>query len=393
MQYRIDKRTGNKLSVLGFGGMRFPRTALGIDLKKAEALVKFAVGKGVNYFDTAYMYPGSEEALGTILARNALREKVFIASKLPVAITKKTSDLDKFLDESLSRLKTEYIDYYLMHMLTSFSDWDKLLSLGILDKIAAWKAAGKIRQVGFSFHGTREEFLKILAAFDWDFCLIQLNYSDENYQAGITGLAAAAEKGIPVIIMEPLLGGRLATGLPEKAKAVLKAAAPERSPAAWGIGWVLNHPAVSVVLSGMNSPEQLKDNIVTAAKFTPNSFTEKEILAVKKVRAILSETNKILCTGCGYCMPCPKNVNIPGCLSAYNDIFAHGFATGEKNYFMSNAVLSKSPHMASQCINCHKCESHCPQKLKIPDLLKQVKTRLESPPVRIMIKRAKKFRN
>jgi predicted aldo/keto reductase-like oxidoreductase len=386
MQYRKDPMSGNMLSVLGFGCMRFPRTALGIDLKKSEFLVNAAVAKGINYFDTAWMYPGSEEALGTILQRTNRRDKVYIATKLPVAVTKKASDLDKYLNDSLSRLKTDRIDYYLMHMLTSFSDWERLIALGILEKIAEWKSSGKIRQVGFSFHGTREEFLKILAAFNWDFCMIQYNYSDENYQAGITGLKAAAGKNIPVMIMEPLLGGRLVTGLPDKAKAVLKSADANRTAASWGIGWVMNHPEVTVVLSGMNSPEQLKDNLITAEKSRPNGFSERENTAIKKARAILAETNKILCTGCGYCMPCPKNVNIPGCFSAYNSSYSHGFFTGMKNYFMSNAVLSKAPHTASQCVSCHKCEHHCPQKLKIPDLLKKVSKRFEKPPVKLILK-------
>jgi predicted aldo/keto reductase-like oxidoreductase len=391
MKYRTDPRSGNKLSVLGYGCMRFPRNAFGIDIKKTESLIKYAVSRGINYFDTAYMYPGSEEALGTVLRDNSLREKVFIATKIPVAITKKSGDPERFLNESLSRLKTDYIDYLLMHMLTSYADFEKLVSLDILNLIPKWKSEGKVRQAGFSFHGTREEFLKILDAYDWDFCMIQYNYSDENYQAGITGLKAAAKKNIPVLIMEPLLGGKLAVGLPDRAVGVLKRADPNRSPAAWGLGWVLNHPEVTVVLSGMNSPMQIKDNLLTANRTDAGSFTESDLKAIVTARLILKETDKINCTGCGYCMPCPRNVNIPGCFSAYNASYAQGFFEGERNYFMNTAVLSKTPHLASQCIHCHKCEKHCPQNIKISDMMSLVKKRLEKLPVRAGIKVMKTF--
>ncbi|MDR0947152.1 MAG: aldo/keto reductase [Ruminococcus sp.] len=386
MKYRTDPRSGNKLSVLGYGCMRFPRNTFGIDLKKTESLIKYAVSRGINYFDTAYMYPGSEEALGTVLSDNSLREKVYIATKIPTAITKKAGDPERFLNESLSRLKTDYIDYLLMHLLTSYADFEKLVSLDILNLIPKWKNEGKARQVGFSFHGTREEFLKILEAYDWDFCMIQFNYSDENYQAGITGLKAAAAKNIPVMIMEPLLGGKLAVGLPDRAVGVLKRADPNRSAAAWGIGWVLNHPEVTTVLSGMNSPMQIKDNLLTADSTAAGSFTAADLKAIETARQILKETDKIPCTGCGYCMPCPRNVNIPGCFSAYNSSFTEGFMPGLKNYFMNTAVMSKTSHLASQCIHCHKCEKICPQNIKISDMLTLVKKRFEKLPVRAAIK-------
>jgi predicted aldo/keto reductase-like oxidoreductase len=280
-----------------------------------------------------------------------------------------------------------------MHLLTSFSDWEKLKSIGALERIAEWKASGKIRQVGFSFHGTLEEFLKILGDFDWDFCMIQLSYSDENYQAGVRGLRAAGEKGIPVMIMEPLLGGRLVSGLPAAAEKIFEKASTRLSGNAdWGLNWVWNKPETAVVLSGMNSEEQIRENAASADKSGADTFTEAETEAISEVRKIFGESYKIKCTGCGYCMPCPKNVNIPGCFSAYNTSFSVGRSAGIKVYTMSNAVTSKTPHTAGNCIGCKKCEKHCPQNLEISKLMPLVKKRLEPPHIAVLIKLARAFR-
>ena len=215
MQYRKD-RQGNDISILGYGCMRFSRKGAGIDFDKAEAELLHAIELGVNYFDSAYVYPGSEELLGAVLAKNGVREQVRIATKLPQYLVKTTGAIDRFFDEELRRLQTDYIDYYLMHMVTDVAQWENLQRLGIEDWIAQKKASGAIRQIGFSFHGSTDGFIKVLDAYDWDFCQIQYNYLDEHTQAGRAGLEAAAAKGIPVIIMEPLRGGKLVDLLPEK---------------------------------------------------------------------------------------------------------------------------------------------------------------------------------
>jgi predicted aldo/keto reductase-like oxidoreductase len=373
--------------------MRFPKHGSGIDLAAAEALIKLAYESGVNYFDTAWFYPGSEEAVGAAVENLGIRDKIFIATKLPYLIMRKESDFDKYFDSSLSRLKTDRIDYYLMHLLTAFSDWEKLKALGAVEKIAEWKKSGKIKNIGFSFHGICDEFLKILGDYDWDFCMIQLSYSDPNYQAGVTGLEAAAKKGIPVMIMEPLLGGRLVNGLPKAAEEAFEKASGRLSGNAdWGLNYLWNKPEVAVVLSGMSSEDQIISNTASADKSAVNSFTEAETAAITEAQRIFGESYKIKCTGCGYCMPCPKNVNIPGCFSAYNTSFSAGLAVGRKAYFMSNAVTTKTPHGAGNCIACRKCEKHCPQNLKISELMPVVKKRLEPAAVSLLLKLARAVR-
>ncbi|MDR1641543.1 MAG: aldo/keto reductase, partial [Clostridiales bacterium] len=328
MQYRIDERSGNKLSVLGFGCMRFSRNISGIDLKKSEALIMRAIEAGVNYFDTAYIYPGSETALGTALAKNNVRDKVFIATKLPIYSCNATADFDKFLSAQLTALSTTYLDYYLMHNLSTLDHWNKLCDLGIKDWIRKKKAEGKIKQIGFSFHGVKDEFEKLLNAYDWDFCQIQYNYANETYQAGVSGLKMAADKHMPIIIMEPLLGGRLATGLSPAALTEFQKVIPDRSSAAWAMRWLWNQPEVTVVLSGMNALPQLEDNLKSASDATPGVLTEEEKQAYSKVLEIFRSTDKIPCTGCSYCMPCPAGVNIPGCFASYNASYSHGRIAG-----------------------------------------------------------------
>ncbi|MDR2618890.1 MAG: aldo/keto reductase, partial [Treponema sp.] len=260
MQYRIDGKSGNKLSALGFGCMRFPRKGAVIDMEKTERLVMEAVNRGVNYFDTAYIYGGSEEALGAVLDKNKARDAVYIATKLPLVLSRSASDFDKFFNKSLERLRTDRVDYYLLHMLTDRRQWERFRAMGIEDWLAAKKKEGRIRQAGFSFHGSQEEFLKLLDVYDWDFCQIQYNYAQENYQAGKTGLLRAAAKGLPVIIMEPLLGGKLASALPREAEEVFRASG--KKAAEWALRWVWNHKEATVLLSGMNDPAQLEENLL-----------------------------------------------------------------------------------------------------------------------------------
>jgi len=377
MQYRIDKRSGRQLSVLGYGCMRFPRGVAGVDMKKSEQLVINAVEKGVNYFDTAYLYPGSEAALGEILAANNIRDKVNIATKLPITNCTAKGDFEKYFKIQLERLQTDYIDYYLMHNINNVEQWKRLCELGIEDWLERKKAGGSIKRAGFSFHGTNEEFTKVLNSYDWDFCQIQYNYSDENYQAGVDGLKKAAEKNIPVIIMEPLLGGSLAKGLPKKALEAFGKVNSEISPAAWALKWLWNQPEVTVVLSGMNDFSQLEDNLKTADMSRDGMLTDKEKSTYTQVVKILRETYKVPCTGCGYCMPCPQNVNIPACFSAYNASHAFGRITGIIQYVTGTAANRKESRVASLCIGCGKCQRHCPQNIEIPKRLKDAEKRME----------------
>lgn len=387
MLYRKDK-SGVEISQLGYGCMRFSRKGSSIDFDKAEKEVLAAIEKGVNYFDTAYIYPGSEECLGKILAKNGLREKVYIATKLPQYLIRTQSAIEKTFNEELNRLQTNYIDYYLMHMFTDFSEWEKLQSLGIEDWIAEQKKKGTIKNIGFSYHGETKMFQKILDAYDWDFCQIQYNYIDETSQAGIDGLNAAAKKGIPVVIMEPLRGGKL-VNIPEQAKKLLSENEKKFSPAELAFRWLWNQEAVTCVLSGMNSMEMIEENIRIASDATPNSLTESDLELVDKVKKIIKEKEKVGCTGCRYCMPCPKNVDIPGIFYYYNLMYIEKKSSARFE-FVQNMGLRNDPGFANQCINCGKCEQHCPQHLKIRDLLKDADKALRPWPYKIGIAVARK---
>jgi predicted aldo/keto reductase-like oxidoreductase len=381
MQYRTDPKTGNSLSILGFGCMRFPRTRGGrTDIAKAEAMVVDAVNRGVNYFDTAYIYPGNEETVGHILAKNKLREKIYLATKLPLFMCRAYSDFDKFFNKSLERLKTDYIDYYLMHMITTPEQWKQLCDWGIESWIDEKRAEGKIKQLGFSFHGKREDFVAIVDARDWDFCMIQYNYLDINNQAGRTGLQHAAAKGMPVMIMEPLLGGRLTNTkeIPANALNILKGSTPALTPAARALRWVWNHKEVTLLLSGMSSQNQVDENIATADSMTaPDILDAAELEIVDRVIDAFNESNRISCTGCGYCIPCPAGVNIPGCFASYNSSYTIGKFASLKPYVMSTAALTSTKGLASSCVKCGKCEPLCPQGIPIQKSLKDVSRRLE----------------
>jgi len=378
LQYRIDKITGNKLSVLSFGCMRFPMSS-----QKTEEMVKRSVEAGINYFDTAWIYSGNEEALGNVLNKNKLREKVYIATKLPLILFKRsndTIDFDKYLNQSLERLKTNYIDYYLLHMITDMEQWKKLKSWGIEDWIAKKKKTGQIRQIGFSFHGSGSEFLKIIEDYNWEQVTIQYNYFDENFQAGIKGLRAAAAK-MPVVVMEPLLGGKLASGLPKEAVKIFNNAegpgGVKLSPAGWALNWLWDQGEVTSVLSGMSTMEQLEENLHLAGVTSAGLLNDQHKNIYKLVLKSLNKTCKNRCTGCNYCMPCPAGINIPGSFSAYNTIYSMGYVEGMKQYVTSTGftqVKSGSPNL---CTNCGICEPLCPQKIPIMKELKIVYKKME----------------
>lgn len=377
MKYREDKRSGNQLSILGFGCMRLPGSLGRVDIQKTEPLLLKAIEKGVNYFDTAYLYPGSEDAIGQIFEKHALHDKVFIATKLPHMMCKTYEDFDKYFDIQKKRLRAKKINYYFIHNISALEQWTRLLDLGIEKWIKSKKDSGEINQIGFSYHGSKNDFGLLLDAYDWDFCQIQYNYINTNYQAGVDGLKNAAKRGLPVFIMEPLLGGRLAVGLPKKAETIFKEQNSERSPASWAMKWLFNQPEVTLILSGMNSMEQLEDNINTADSSVPNMLSETEMETFDKVIRVFNESYKIPCTGCNYCMPCPKQINIPACFAAYNTSYSIGLKDGIGQYMISASGLSKTPHFVSDCIKCGKCESHCPQQIPIRESLTSVKRRLQ----------------
>ena len=383
MNYRTNPKNGDKLSALGFGCMRFPK-----DEREVEKQIVFAIENGVNYFDTAYIYPNSEAILGRILAKG-YRDRVKIATKLPHYLVKRYEDFDKYFNAALERLQTDRIDYYFMHMLTDVKIWNRLVELGVLRWIEEKKRSGQIINLGFSYHGGKEEFVRLIDAHDWGMCLIQYNYLDEHNQAGKSGLQYAASKGLPVMIMEPLRGGKLVTALPKEIYSLWDNAYVKRSPAEWALRWIWNHAEVTVVLSGMNSREMIAENIAVASSTEPNSFMQRDFMLFDKARAILNEKIRVPCTGCSYCMPCPKGVDIPTCLTCYNNLGIEGRISAISKYIMQTS-LKTDAHNASLCVKCGACEAKCPQKIAIRDELAKTAHALEGfyfRPLRFVIKK------
>ncbi|HHU75193.1 MAG TPA: aldo/keto reductase, partial [Clostridiales bacterium] len=372
--------------------MRFPTKGAGIDEPRAIAMIRDSIEKGVNYFDTAYFYHGgkSESLLGEALS-GGYRERVKIATKLPPFMVKNLEGAKKIFATQLTKLKTSYIDYYLLHMLSDKVTFDRMVSIGVIQWLEELKKEGKIKNLGFSFHGSKADFEEIIQAYPWDFCQIQYNYMDENTQATKSGLQLAHSFGIPVVIMEPLRGGRLVNNLPEEVIQEFKRYDEKRSPAEWALRWIWNHPEVNVVLSGMGTEAQTEENIQIASDARANSLSEKELEIFENVKAILHEKTKIPCTACGYCMPCPSGVNIPGCFSAYNDKYLLKGKRSRWKYMQALGVMSKKPSYASVCIECGKCEKHCPQNIAIRKELRTVKREMEGILYRPAVKIARKI--
>ncbi|MEY8390240.1 aldo/keto reductase [Lachnospiraceae bacterium] len=377
MLYRTNPKNKKELSILGYGCLRYTKKGTGIDQEKAEEEMRIAIEHGVNYFDTAYTYGGSEVCLGKFLAKG-YRDKVNIATKLPHYFVKETGDLERYFMEQLSRLQTDHVEYYLMHMLNDTDAWERLKNLGLREWIAEKKKKGQIENIGFSFHGSTDNFLKILEVYDWDFCQIQYNYLDEHSQAGRRGLTRAHEKGMPVIIMEPLRGGRLVQGLPKTAVRLLEKEEPKRSPAEWGLRWLWDQPEVTVVLSGMNASEQVEENVRIASEAEVGCMNAHDREVIEQLKTEINRCMKVPCTGCSYCMPCPAGVDIPGCFAAYNIRYTDNWYQGMKTYIMCT-TLKTNPTNASKCLKCGKCERHCPQNISIRKELEQVKKHMENP--------------
>ena len=381
MNYRND-RYGNPISILGYGCMRFSRKGPGIDYDKAEAELLRAIELGINYYDTAYVYPGSEELLGEVLERNGVRNHMKIATKLPQYLVRSAAAVDKYFDEELKRLRTDHIDYYLMHMVTDPSQWENLKKLGIEDWIAAKKESGQIGQIGFSFHGNTDSFIEVLQAYDWDFCQIQYNYLDEHTQAGRRGLMAAAERGVPVVIMEPLRGGKLVDLMPDEGKRAIEASPRGWGAAEWAFRWLWDQPEVTCVLSGMNSLEMLEENCRVASEAQVGQLGKGDFATLAQVTDAINGKMRVGCTGCGYCMPCPQGVDIPALFRCYNRMYTEGKDSGRKEYWQT-VSLRKEKAFARQCVGCGKCERHCPQGIAIREQIHIADRELRPLPWRI----------
>lgn len=380
--YRRIPKNGDELSILGFGCMRLPVKDGKLDREKGKRQIFYAIDHGVNYIDTAWTYHlgENEPFLGSILA-DGYREKIKLATKLPSWIIKSREDMDRILNAQLERLRTDHIDYYLVHSLIG-TLWDRLESLGVIDFLDRAKADGRIINAGFSFHASIEDFKRILDAYPWTFCQIQYNFLDRKNQAGIEGLKYAASKGLGIIIMEPLRGGKLTGLVPPEIKEIWNEAPVKRTPAEWALRWVWDHPEVTVVLSGMNEDSQVEENLKTAADAYPTSLTEAELQLVDRVEQKYRKLMNTGCTGCRYCLPCSSGVDILGCFEIYDNVYLSGDeAEGKLMYAAKPGGIIRGGILgyASQCIQCGQCVEKCPQHLDIPALLKIIKEKFEGP--------------
>ena len=369
MLYRKMKKSGKELSILGFGCMRLPTQKDGtVDVGKAIEAIRYGIDHGINYADTAYVYHGgeSEIVLGKAL-QDGYRAKVNVATKLPTWLVQKREDMVRYLDEQLKKLQTDHVDFYLIHGLGE-ERWKQMVGLGVSDFLDDALADGRIRHAGFSFHDKAETFQPIVDGYGWTFCQIQYNYMDEQYQAGTKGLKYAASKGLDVIVMEPLRGGMLTRKVPEVEK-LWAGAEKGRSPAGWGLRWVWNHPEVTVVLSGMSSLDQVKENLKYAGEGRAGSLTKPELALISKVKAAYRKRVNVDCTACEYCMPCPNGVDIPGCFGLLNNASMYGIDESMK--FVYNTYNAEGK--ASKCCECGECADKCPQQIPIPEKLKEVK--------------------
>jgi len=380
MLYRRMDSTGDELSILGYGAMRLPQKSGRIDEERATRQMRDLIDRGVNYVDTAFPYHMgmSEPFVGRAL-RDGYREKVKLATKLPPWQVSERGDMDRILGEQLKRLRTDHIDYYLVHALNGES-WGKMLRLGVLEFLESAASDGRIVNAGFSFHGSLPDFKAIVDRWDWKFCQIQYNYLDEHMQAGTEGLEYAAAKGLGVIIMEGLRGGVLGATPPPEVQAVWNKAETKRSPAEWTLRWIWNRPEVHVNLSGMNDESHIDENLRIADEALPGSLTNGELALVRSAAETYRGLMRSDCTGCRYCLPCPAGVDIPGCLGVLNSRHALKDKRATLVYmFFNSGAFGGKPSLASQCTECGMCLPRCPQSVPIPEVLKQVAAEFEGP--------------
>ena len=398
MLYRKMPKLNQELSILGFGCMRLPVDKKGVlDRERAIAQIRHAVDNGVNYIDTAWPYHGgdSEPLVGEAMA-DGYREKAFIATKLPSWMIESREQMDEYLNAQLERLKTDQIDFYLIHNLSG-PVWDKLKEMDVLDFIDRALESGRIRHAGFSFHGHIDDFKTIINDYPWQFCQIQYNFLDEYHQAGVEGLKYAADRDLGIIIMEPLRGGNLGMATPpEEVAAVWDRAEVKRPPVEWALRWVWDHPEVTVVLSGMNEESHIDENLKIADEALPRSLTEEERDLVKEASDTYKRLMKVGCTGCQYCMPCPEGVNIPDAFEVLNKL--HLFKNEEEAKFMyalrCGGIFNMAGEgFASNCVRCGECLDKCPQQIPIPDMLEEAADALEDDKVQQRIAVGKKMLN
>ncbi len=372
MKYRKFGKLDWQVSVLGFGCMRLPTTSespADIDEPEATRMVRYAIDRGVNYIDTADPYHdcNSEFFVGRVL-QDGYREKVRLATKLPCWKVESPPDFDKYLNEQLAKLQTDHVDFYLLHALNG-ETWPKMRDLGVLEWAEGAIADGRIVHLGFSFHDEYAVFQEIVDSYDdWTFCQIQYNYMDIENQAGTRGLRYAASKGLAVVIMEPLLGGKLVAP-PDSIRALWDGAPHKRTPPDWALQWLWNQPEVSVVLSGMSAMEQVEQNVASADSAAIDSLTADELALIGQVRASYKTLSPIPCTKCGYCMPCPNGVDIPRNFEVYNEgVMYESPDQSRKTYRLWIAEEKR----ASACIQCRECEPKCPQSIPISEWMVRV---------------------
>ena len=372
MEKRKLENLGIETSLLGFGCMRFPVTAEGkIDEPEAERMLDKAIAAGVNYIDTAYPYHNgdSEPFVGRVLKKYD-RHSFYLATKLPCWNVSKKEDAERIFEEQLTRLQTDYIDFYLMHALSGDS-FRKMAELGVVEVLERLKAEGRIKYLGFSFHDSYEAFKEILCYRDWDFCQIQLNYMDAESQAGLKGYRLTEERNVPLVIMEPVKGGSLAA-FAEDITGKFRALDPEASVASYALRWVGSLPNVKVILSGMSTMEQVEDNLKTFTDF--RSLSDEETKTIDDIVALIRSRVQNGCTACRYCMPCPAGVDIPGNFRVWNTYHMYQNYNMVKNSWAKNLGDEKQ---AKNCIKCGKCEKACPQKLHIREDLEKVQADME----------------
>ena len=368
MQNRTFKKLDREVSLLGMGAMRLPETEDGqINEPEAIDIIRSAIDAGINYVDTAFGYHnGKSEGLVGKALRDGYREKVLLADKMPIWLAKDEEHMKEMFQTQLERLDTDYIDMYLVHSVNK-PNWKRIKKLNLMPFLEEMKAAGKIKHIGFSFHDSYELFEEVLDSYPWEFCQIQLNYMDKDIQAGVKGLKLAAEKGLSVIIMEPLKGGKLTTGIPPTVQELWNNAPVKRTPAEWGFKWLANMPEVTLILSGMSSREQLQQNIATVSAADLNVLSDEERELIDKVSDEYNRLIKYSCTGCEYCLPCPQKLKIPDLIDTLNEWNIYGQNPATKMEYIE--WVPEGRH-ASDCISCKACEKKCPQGLPIAQIMK-----------------------